>query len=103
MVLSGETLSAKLSSTTLRTLVKALRLCFISSSDVAEEAPMIDGPYMPPSMEQTKIIAGATKNERRRAAKREPPNSSINAKLKAADRREAPVRRLDESINAFGA
>src|SRR4051794_41055709 len=73
MVLSGVTLSAKFSSTTLRTLVKDRRLCFTSSSDVAAEAPMMLGPYMPPSNEQTKTIAGATRNERRRAAKWEPP------------------------------
>jgi len=34
---------------------------------------MMLGPYIPPRIEQAKIIAGAIKKERRRAAKWEPP------------------------------
>src|SRR5712664_1739056 len=68
MVLSGDTLSAKFSSTTLRTLVKLFRLCLTSSSELAAEAPEMVGPYNPPNMEHSMTISGAIRKERRRLA-----------------------------------
>src|SRR3954451_12478854 len=68
MVLSGLTLSAKLSSTTLKTLVKALRLWLTSASDdtvLAAEAPVMLGPNIPPAMVNKKMIAPAIQVERR--------------------------------------
>src|SRR5687767_12306564 len=69
MDLSGETLSAKFSSTTLRTLVKVRRLCLMSSSVLAADAPEMLGPNIPPAMEQRKMTAGAIQKERRFEAK----------------------------------
>ena len=49
--------------------MKDLRLCLISSSDEAADAPLMLGPNIPPAREQANMIAGAIQNERRFTAK----------------------------------
>src|SRR5688572_20499377 len=69
MDLSGVTLSAKLSSTTLSTLVNWRKLCLMSSSELAAAAGEMLGPNIPPAIEHRNMMAGGIQKERRFAAK----------------------------------
>lgn len=55
----------------------------MSSSELAADAPAMVGPYMPPRIEHAKMMTGAMKKERRRAAKGEtsPTSNSISRLL----------------------